>query len=150
MLKRNVLSRRFFENPQHMFWLRNKNNYFQVRALIWRPVKSFKSFFILFQQYGGRHFQTACWHCWSYCPLLDSLHLYGVFKQAYYEWNVWWRTYHIFSLVPMCDSSCFYCQSKFCLEESGSRSYLTIYRTKPTAVQTYDDVILVICSVLDL
>ena len=26
-----------FEYPQHMFWLRNKKNNFQVRTLIWRP-----------------------------------------------------------------------------------------------------------------
>ena len=25
-----------FENPQHMFWLRNKTNNFQLRTLIWR------------------------------------------------------------------------------------------------------------------
>ena len=26
------------EYPQHMFWLRNKNNNFQLHTLIWRPV----------------------------------------------------------------------------------------------------------------
>ena len=26
-----------FEYPQHMFWLRNKKNNFQIRSLIWRP-----------------------------------------------------------------------------------------------------------------
>ena len=26
-----------FEYPQHMFWLKNKKNNFQVRTLIWRP-----------------------------------------------------------------------------------------------------------------
>ena len=25
-----------FEHPQHMFWLRNQNNNFQLRTLIWR------------------------------------------------------------------------------------------------------------------
>ena len=29
-----------FEYPQHMFWLRNKKNYFQLHTLIWGPVKS--------------------------------------------------------------------------------------------------------------
>ena len=27
-----------FEYPQHMFWLRNKNDNFHLRTLIWRPV----------------------------------------------------------------------------------------------------------------
>ena len=27
-----------FEYPQHMFWMRNKNNKFQVHTLIWGPV----------------------------------------------------------------------------------------------------------------
>ena len=27
-----------FEYPQHMFWLRNKKNSFQLHTLIWRPV----------------------------------------------------------------------------------------------------------------
>ena len=27
-----------FEYPQHMFWLRNKNNNFLLRTLTWRPV----------------------------------------------------------------------------------------------------------------
>ena len=26
-----------FEYPQHMFWLRNKNNNFQLQTVIWRP-----------------------------------------------------------------------------------------------------------------
>ena len=26
-----------FEYPQHMFWLRNKKNNFQLHTLIWRP-----------------------------------------------------------------------------------------------------------------
>ena len=26
-----------FEYPQHVFWLRNKKNHFQIRTLIWRP-----------------------------------------------------------------------------------------------------------------
>ena len=28
---------RSFEYPQHMFWLRNKKNNFQLHTLIWRP-----------------------------------------------------------------------------------------------------------------
>ena len=28
----------YFEYPQHMFWLRNKKNNFQLRTLIWGPV----------------------------------------------------------------------------------------------------------------
>ena len=28
-----------FEYPQHMFWLRNKENIFPIRTLIWRPVE---------------------------------------------------------------------------------------------------------------
>ena len=27
-----------FEYPQHMFWLRNKENNYQVRTVIWGPV----------------------------------------------------------------------------------------------------------------
>ena len=27
-----------FEYPQHMFWLRNKKNHFQVHTLIWGPA----------------------------------------------------------------------------------------------------------------
>ena len=27
-----------FEYPQHMFWVRNKENNFPIRTLIWRPV----------------------------------------------------------------------------------------------------------------
>ena len=27
-----------FEYPQHMFWMRNKENKFPIRALIWRPA----------------------------------------------------------------------------------------------------------------
>ena len=27
-----------FEYPQHMFWLRNKKNNFQIHTLIWGPV----------------------------------------------------------------------------------------------------------------
>ena len=26
-----------FEYPQHMFWMRNKENNFPIRTLIWRP-----------------------------------------------------------------------------------------------------------------
>ena len=37
VLKRTVSLRRFFMYPQHMFWLRNKKNNFQIRTLIWRP-----------------------------------------------------------------------------------------------------------------
>ena len=29
-----------FEYPQHMFWLRNKKNNFQLRTLIWGPILS--------------------------------------------------------------------------------------------------------------
>ena len=29
-----------FEYPQHMFWMRNKENSFQIRTLIWRAVTS--------------------------------------------------------------------------------------------------------------
>ena len=32
-----------FEYPQHMFWLRNKNNDFQLCTLIWRPASSLES-----------------------------------------------------------------------------------------------------------
>ena len=29
-----------FENLQYMFWMRNKENIFQIRTLIWRPGTS--------------------------------------------------------------------------------------------------------------
>ena len=38
VLKRTVSSRRFFWVPQHMFWVRNKENIFQLRSLIWSPA----------------------------------------------------------------------------------------------------------------
>ena len=38
VLKRTVPLRRFFWVPQHMFWLRNKKNNFQVHTLIWGPA----------------------------------------------------------------------------------------------------------------
>ena len=31
-----------FELPQHMFWLRNKKNNFQLHTLIWGPVQAVK------------------------------------------------------------------------------------------------------------
>ena len=39
VLKRTVSSTRdgSFEYPQHMFWLRNKKNNFQLHTLIWGP-----------------------------------------------------------------------------------------------------------------
>ena len=37
MLKRTVTLRRFFEYPQHMFWMRNKENSFPICTLIWSP-----------------------------------------------------------------------------------------------------------------
>ena len=37
MLKRTVSSRRFFWDPKHMFWLKNKENNFQLHTLIWVP-----------------------------------------------------------------------------------------------------------------
>ena len=43
-LKRTVSSRWFFEYPQHMFWLRNKKNNFQLRFIIWGPVYLFMGF----------------------------------------------------------------------------------------------------------
>ena len=35
--QKNCLIEMFFEYPQHMFWLRNKKNNFQLRTFIWRP-----------------------------------------------------------------------------------------------------------------
>ena len=32
-----------FEYPQHMFWLRNKKNNFQLRTIIWGPASHFSS-----------------------------------------------------------------------------------------------------------
>ena len=37
VLKRTISLRRFFEYSQHMFWMRNKENKFLIRILIWRP-----------------------------------------------------------------------------------------------------------------
>ena len=33
-----------FEYPQHMFWMRNKENRFPMRILIWRPGKGMAMF----------------------------------------------------------------------------------------------------------
>ena len=41
-----------FEYPKHMFWLRNKNNNFQIRTLIWRP-DCMNSFILLNTEYGN-------------------------------------------------------------------------------------------------
>ena len=32
-----------FEHPQHMFWMRNNENSFPIRTLIWRPGKGLNS-----------------------------------------------------------------------------------------------------------
>ena len=34
-----------FEYPEHMFWLRNTKNNFQLRTLIWGPERLLHSFF---------------------------------------------------------------------------------------------------------
>ena len=43
-----------FEYQQHMFWLRNKKNNFQLHTLIWGPVSKFvflnKNIFDLFHE----------------------------------------------------------------------------------------------------
>ena len=36
-----------FEYPQHMFWLRNKKNNFQLRTLIWRPGDAIRFVFLI-------------------------------------------------------------------------------------------------------
>ena len=33
----------FFEYPQQMFWMRNKDNSFPISTLIWRPVDLLKA-----------------------------------------------------------------------------------------------------------
>ena len=43
MLKRTVSFRGSFEYPQHMFWMRNKENNFPKRTLIWRPDMTYFS-----------------------------------------------------------------------------------------------------------
>ena len=43
-----------FEYPQHMFWLRNKKNNFQIRTFIWRP----ELFYLIFQL---RSFNKRLW-----------------------------------------------------------------------------------------
>ena len=43
MLKKIVSLRQFFEYPQHMFWMRNKENSFSIRTYIWRPVVKYKT-----------------------------------------------------------------------------------------------------------
>ena len=45
---------RSFEYPQHMFWLRNKKNNFQIRTLIWRH----ELFYLIFQL---RSFNKRIW-----------------------------------------------------------------------------------------
>ena len=36
----------YFEYPQHMFWLRNKKNNFQLHTLIWGPGHGLTSMFV--------------------------------------------------------------------------------------------------------
>ena len=43
-----------FEYPQHMFWMRNKENSFPIRTLIWRPVPGTKILFRLFSHAPNR------------------------------------------------------------------------------------------------
>ena len=38
VLKRTGSLKLSFEHPQHMFWMRNKENSFPKHTLIWRPV----------------------------------------------------------------------------------------------------------------
>ena len=46
-----------FEYPQYMFWMRNKENNFPIRTLVWRPDNwSCKSIFDLFE--SGRFTQV--------------------------------------------------------------------------------------------
>ena len=50
-----------FEYPQHMFWLRNKKNNFQLRTLIWGPAHVVrKSDFVVFELKGANHLKSAC------------------------------------------------------------------------------------------
>ena len=43
-----------FEYPQHMFWLRNKKNNFQLRTLIWGPAD-------VFIKYDAMEFDQFCY-----------------------------------------------------------------------------------------
>ena len=55
-----------FEYPQHMFWMRNKENIFPIRTLIWRPdtglflwkIKVIYSFYERTKAYAFTLFET--------------------------------------------------------------------------------------------
>ena len=51
-----------FENPQHMFWMRNEENNFPIRTLIWRP----ESLWIQKRLFS----KMKTWHTWIYSTCL--------------------------------------------------------------------------------
>ena len=58
-----------FEYPQHMFWMRNKENIFSIRTLIWRPVVYFKSSIFVqkgFSKPPDSFLWTREWSDWMY------------------------------------------------------------------------------------
>ena len=88
-----------FEYPQHMFWLRNKKNNFQLCTLIWRPVacaihnanskgayrtapmrRLVCTFAVCMQQsqafsWHGQNWNISCECCMEHCMVVESLAL---------------------------------------------------------------------------
>ena len=47
-----------FEYPQHMFWMRNKENNFPIHTLIWRPAFYSSSIFSKYQLFAKKKIRT--------------------------------------------------------------------------------------------
>ena len=105
-----------FEYPQHMFWLRNMENIFLLRTLIWGPIK----------QLGSRlgptfriWAQTVCKGCQQRIkvatarkefnrsalePSVKSGNLYMQYKPENFEHHISWR--QVFVILGCLSSVC--------------------------------------------
>ena len=71
-----------FEYPQHVLWLRNKKNNFQILSLIWRPVKSFlKHLVVLDVQILARAFIDVTTLCVLTAKAMKRLYICAVSSQ---------------------------------------------------------------------
>ena len=106
MLKRTVSSRRFFEYPQHMFWLRNKKIIFSYALLSgglwisWTICLLLSSADNLCKQFGPRSGPTKC-PAGSGPKLFDTLMVFLnnfskklIFKKISSRQNSWKITQH--------------------------------------------------------
>ena len=93
-----------FEHPQHMFWLSNKKNYFQIHDLIWMPDESIMRKYI----YNVREQQrsrSACASAQADLLLCCSLpaqynHYHNLIHALIYQgclwvWAGWFESYSV-------------------------------------------------------